>query len=179
MLSTLETITNSKYQHVASWKDWKDKINSAPSPTALLLLTHTEKKGSIPALEIEQGVLVEMQSIKKDYVYSQKEPYPPVVFLIGCETGAADIEFMNFVAQFRRGGAAIIVSTGAPIRGRHAVPVTVELLDQLKTYSDQPAMSFGQVMRLVKQKMVAQGFPMVLTLMTYGDADWQIGTSKP
>lgn len=179
VLSTLDTITNSKYQHVASWKDWKDKINSTPSPTALLLLTHTEKKGSIPALEIEQGVLVEMQSIKKEYVYSRKEPYPPVVFLIGCETGAADIEFMNFVAKFRRGGAAIIVSTGAPIRGRHAVPVTVELLDQLKKYSDQPAISFGQVMRIVKQKMVADGFPMVLTLMTYGDADWQIGTSKP
>lgn len=178
VLSTLDTITNSKYQHVASWKDWRDKINSAPAPTALLLLTHTEKKGSIPALEIEQGVLVEMQSIKKEYVYSRKEPYPPVVFLIGCETGAADIEFMNFVAQFRRGGAAIIVSTGAPIRGRHAVPVTVELLDQLKKYSDQPAMSFGQVMRVVKQKMVAGGFPMVLTLMTYGDADWQIGTAK-
>lgn len=178
VLSTLDTVTNSKYQKVDSWQDWRDKINSAPSPTALLLLTHTEKKGSVPALEIEQGVLVEMQSIKKDYVYSQKEPYPPVVFLIGCETGAADIEFMNFVAQFRRGGAAIIVSTGAPIRGRHAVPVTVELLNQLKQLSGQPAMSFGQVMRIVKQRMVADGFPMVLTLMTYGDADWQIGTSQ-
>lgn len=179
VLSVLNTVTNSKYEKVTSWKDWRDKINSAPSPTALLLLTHTEKSGSVPALEIEQGVLVEMQSIKRDYVYSQKEPYPPVVLLIGCETGAADIEFINFVAQFRRGGAAIIVSTGAPIRGRHAVPVTVELLNQLKQYSDQPTMSFGQVMRIVKQNMVAEGFPMVLTLMTYGDADWQIGRSKP
>ena len=179
VLSVLNTITNSKHDRVTSWNDWRTKINSAPSPTALLLLTHTEKSGSVPALEIEQGVLVEMQSIKQDYVYSRKEPYPPVVFLIGCETGAADIEFMNFVAQFRRGGAAIIVSTGAPIRGRHAVPVTVELLDQLKQCSAQPEMSFGQVMRIVKRKMVAEGFPMVLTLMTYGDADWQIGTSKP
>jgi hypothetical protein len=179
VLSVLDTVTNSKNQKVTSWKEWRDKINSAPSPTALLLLTHTEKSGSVPALEIEEGVLVEMQSIEEDYVYSRKEPSPPVVFLIGCETGAADIEFMNFVAQFRRGGAAIIVSTGAPIRGRHAVPVTLELLNQLKKYSDQPATSFGQVMRIVKQKMVAEGFPMVLTLMTYGDADWQIGTSKP
>ena len=179
VLSVLNTVTNAKYQKVTSWTDWRDKINSIPSPTTLLLLTHTEKSGSEPALEIEQGVLVEMQSIEKDYVYSRKEPYPPVVLLIGCETGAADIEFMNFVAQFRRGGAAIIVSTGAPIRGRHAVPVTLELLNQLKQCSDQPAMSFGQVMRIVKQKMVAEGFPMVLTLMTYGDADWQIGTSKP
>jgi hypothetical protein len=180
VLSVLNTVTNSKdNKKVTSWKEWRDKINSAPSPTALLLLTHTEKSGSVPALEIEEGLLVEMQSIEEDYVYSRREPYPPVVFLIGCETGAADIEFMNFVAQFRRGGAAIIVSTGAPIRGRHAVPVTLELLNQLKQYSDQPTISFGQVMRTVKQKMLADGFPMVLTLMTYGDADWQIGTSKP
>lgn len=178
VLSVLTTVTNSNFQKVTSWNEWREKINSAPSPTALLLLTHTEKKGSVPALEIEQGVLVEMQSIEEDYVYSRMEPKPPIVFLIGCETGAADIEFMNFVAQFRRGGAAIIVSTGAPIRGRHAVPVTLELLNQLKQLSDQPNMSFGQVMRTVKQKMVAKGFPMVLTLMTYGDADWQIGTAK-
>ena len=179
LLSALDTVTKSKNQRITSWTEWRDKISAAPSPTALLLLTHTEKSGSVPALEIEEGVLVEMQSIEEDYVYSQKAPPPPVVFLIGCETGAADIEFMNFVAQFRRGGAAIIVSTGAPIRGRHAVPVTSELLHQLKQCSDQPAMSFGQVMRIVKQKMVAEGFPMVLTLMTYGDADWQIGTPKP
>jgi hypothetical protein len=178
VLSVLNTVTNAKYQKVTSWKEWRDKINSAPSPTALLLLTHTEKSGSTPALEIEQGVLVEMQSIEKNYVYLQRKFSPPVVFLIGCETGAADIEFMNFVAQFRRAGAAFIVSTGAPIRGRHAVPVTVELLKQLKQRSDQQAMSFGQVMRIVKQKMLADGFPMVLTLMTYGDADWQIGTSN-
>ena len=57
--------------------------------------------------------------------------------------------------------------------------MTMELLNQLKQCSDQPTMSFGQVMRIVKQKMIAEGFPMVLTLMTYGDADWQIGTSKP
>ena len=70
------------------------------------------KERSVPALEIEEGVLVEMQSIEDDYVYLRKGPSPPVVFLIGCETGAADIEFMNFVAQFRRGGAAIIVARG-------------------------------------------------------------------
>jgi hypothetical protein len=138
-------------------------------------LTHTENSGTVPALEIEEGVLVEMQSIEEDYVYSRKEPFPPVVFLIGCETGAADIEFMNFVAQFRRGGAAIIVSTGAPILGRHAVPVTIELLNRLKQFSEQANTSFGEAMRLVKQKMLAQGFPMALTLMTYGDADWKIG----
>lgn len=178
LLSVLKTVTNSKFQKVTSWDDWRNKINSIPSPTALLLLTHTEKSGSVPALEIEEGVLVEMQSIEEDYVYLKREFSPPVVFLIGCETGASDIDFMKFTAQFRLSGAAIIVSTGAPIRGRHAVPVTVELLKQLKEHSEKPAVSFGQAMRLVKQSMLADGFPMVLTLMTYGDADWQIGTSK-
>lgn len=175
IIAMLDAITNKKNEKVTSWENWCSKIASVPSPTALLLLTHTEKSKSVPALEIEEGVLVEMQSIEEDYVYSKKEPLPPVVFLIGCETGAADIEFMNFVSQFRRGGAAIIVSTGAPIRGRHAVPVTSELLNQLKQFSEHPKTSFGQVMRNVKQKMLADGFPMVLTLMTYGDADWQIG----
>ena len=179
LLSVLKTVTNSRFQKVTTWDDWRTKINSNPSPAALLLLTHTEKSGTVPALEIEEGVLVEMQSIEEDYVYLNRESSPPpVVFLIGCETGAADIDFMSFVSKFRIGGAALIVSTGAPIRGRHAVPVTLELLEQLKKYSDQPAVSFGQVMRLVKREMLLKGFPMVLTLMTYGDADWQIGTSK-
>lgn len=177
IVSVLDTIAKSRNHKVSSWTEWRDKIGSDPPPTTLLLLTHTEKSGTVPALEIEDGVLVGMQSIEEDYVYSRRDPVPPVVLLIGCETGAADIEFINFVAKFRQGGAAIIVSTGSPIRGRHAIPVTEELLKQLDEFTRKPHTSFGEVMRIVKQKVLAQGYPMVLTLMTYGDADWQIGMS--
>ncbi len=175
--SALSAITNSKVSKINSWRQWSDSIKSE-APSALILLTHTKTtNGNILALEIEDGTQPDMllESIEPEYVYSVKKNLPPIVLLIGCETGKAKIEFMNFVAGFRQCGATIIVSTGTTILGRHAIPVTFELLKTLDELTKEPNRSFGEAMRLIKQKMLARGIPMVLTLMSYGDADWQIG----
>lgn len=177
--SALSIITKSKVSKINSWDEWKKQIKSDSPPSVLLLLTHTKQTSSnILALEIEDGSKPDMllESIEPEYVYLTKEYSQPIVLLIGCETGKAKIDFMNFIASFRQSGAAIIVTTGISILGRHAVPITSELLEILNEYAKEPNHSFGEVMRLLKQKMLARGFPTVLTLMTYGDADWQIGT---
>lgn len=176
--SALSIITKSSLSKISSWDEWKKQIKSGSPPSALILLTHTKTMNSgILALEIEDGSQADMllEAIEPEYVHLTKEYPQPIVLLIGCETGKAKIDFMNFIASFRQSGAAIIVTTGISILGRHAVPITSELLEILNLYSKEPNHSFGEVMRLVKQKMLARGFPTVLTLMTYGDADWQIG----
>ncbi len=185
IISSLNGITNSVTDRISSWDEWREKIKAETPPTALILITHTETiGGGIFALEIGNGespnLLLEMSSIGQEYVRFPAENVPPIVLLIGCETGKSqeNIDFMSFVARFRQGGAAIIVSTGAAILGRHAIPVTNELLERLNEYTKKPNLSFGEVMRVVKQRMLARGFPMVLTLMAYGDADWQIGTRE-
>lgn len=179
--SELSVITKSSLSKIGSWKEWKNQIKSDNPPSALILLAHTKTTSSgILALEIEDGSQADMllESIEPEYVYSTKEYPQPIVLLIGCETGKAKIDFMNFIAQFRQSGAGIIVTTGISILGRHAVPITSEFLEILDLYSKEPNHSFGEAMRLVKQKMLARGFPTVLTLMTYGDADWQIGRDE-
>ncbi len=183
MNATLKTITGQPPSWTRTWPEWHKQIKSDPSPSMLLMLTHTVPvSGGIPALEIEDGknkanMLLESTALESLEQYLKRAD-PPIVLLIGCSTGNARIEFNNFIASFRQIGAAIIVSTGAAILGRHAVPVTEELLKTLSELSNQPNVSFGEVMRLVKQRMLSRGFPMVLTLMSYGDADWQIGSSK-
>lgn len=183
MNATLNTITGRPPSWARTWPEWREEMKGDPSPSMLLMLTHTVSvPGGISALEIEDGkdaatMLLESTSLESLKPYLKKAQ-PPIVLLIGCSTGIAKIEFTGFITGFRQIGAAIIVSTGAAILGRHAVPVTEELLKFLNEFSSQPSVSFGEVMRQVKQRMLAQGFPMVLTMMSYGDADWQIGRSK-
>lgn len=182
VLSVLNKLTNSKVQRISSWEDWCQKI-SADTPSILVLLTHTEKTAQgFLGLEIKDGknpdmTLLEIASINRKHVSFPEDNFPPpIVLLIGCETGKADkIEFMDFVTMFRQSGAGIIVSTGIPIYGWDAVSLTNELLIQLKDIAAKQETSFGEIMRLLKQKMMARGFPVVLTLMAYGDADWKIG----
>lgn len=167
--------------HVAakSWDEWSERITSE-KPTMLLLLTHTlKKRGDLPALEICDGktekMKLKLSKVEARHVRNPETNPPPVVLLIGCETGRSDIDFINFVAKFRRKGAGIVVSTGSTILGRHAVAVAREFVSLIDEFAKQNAASFGDVMLAVRRRMLARGTPMVLALMAYGDADWQIG----
>lgn len=180
LVSTIKGMDSSLPDNIKSWDEWR-RLIKLHKPSTLVLLTHTKVAGGgVMALEIKDGtsddMLLELESIESEHLRDPPENPPPLVLLIGCETGNAKIEFMGFVSKLRRKGAAIIVSTGVTIRGRHAVPVTTKIINLLDEYSKKNATSFGEVMRIVKQQLLADGIPMVLTLMTYGDADWQIGT---
>jgi hypothetical protein len=165
-----------------SWDEWSERITSE-KPTLLLLLTHTlKKRGDLPSLEICDGktekMKLKLSKVEARHVRNPDTNPPPVVLLIGCETGRADIDFINFVAKFRRKGAGIVVSTGSTILGRHAVAVAGEFVALIDEYAKQDVASFGDVMLAVRRRMLARGTPMVLALTAYGDADWQIG-KKP
>jgi hypothetical protein len=98
-----------------------------------------------------------------------------VAVLLGCETANPKIPFQGLVPRFRRAGAAVVISTTNTILGRHAVPVAVELLSLLKSEAAGEA-GLGDVLRRLRRQALHDGFPMVLSIVAYGDADWRVAS---
>jgi uncharacterized membrane protein len=96
------------------------------------------------------------------------------VLLLGCETGKVSIPFEDFVSAFKIAGAAIVVSTAAPVLGRQATVVAEEFVSVLKKLRGKESATFGDVMLAVRRNMLRKGFPVVLSVSSYGDADWRL-----
>jgi hypothetical protein len=162
---------------VTLWSDWVAEV-AAKSPSLLILLVHTEYgDNNLQQIEIGEGAWLEVVYLKEQYIRDPRTKPPPLVLLIGCETGAPELTFHGFVAKLRRSGAAIVVSTGSTILGRHAIPITCAFVGLLARISSASEASFGDVMLKVRQRLLAQGLPMALCLMAYGDADWRLGST--
>jgi len=172
--SALETAVKHSPKSVRSWDDWASEI-AAGSPSLLVLLVHTEfGEDELQKIEIGEDAWLGVGYVKDKYVRSPKTRPAPLVLLIGCETGAPKVTFHSFVAKFRRSGAAVIVSTGSTILGRHAIPVTLEFVRELSELAGKGEASFGDVMLRARRKLLANGAVMALCLTAYGDADWRL-----
>lgn len=168
----LKAATGNAVKRVGTWEAWVEEIQRS-SPTLLALLVHTLKdQNDQPCLEIGEGK--QLASVRLGFVCPENAPSPPLVLLLGCETGAPEIAFQGFVAQFRRRRAAIVVSTTARILGRHAIPLAQEFVRILKALPATGDATFGDAMLGVRRKFLADGRPMVLCLTAYGDADWRL-----
>jgi hypothetical protein len=152
-----------------TWDDIQEKVGSL-DPSMLFLLPHTDMKGRSFASEIG-GQLEIVNKIKKFMGGPREKRY--VVVLLGCDTARTDIPFQGMVPKFRHAGAAVIVTTINTILGRHAVPVAKELLRILKDggIADR---SMGDAMRDLRRRALSDGYPMVLSVVAFGDADWRI-----
>jgi len=75
------------------------------------------------------------------------------------------------VARFKKKGAALVIGTLSPIRGRHATRFVKGFLAALQS---RKGVAFGDVLLAAKRAMLAQGDPFALTLIAYGDADWRL-----
>jgi hypothetical protein len=102
----------------------------------------------------------------------------PVALLLGCNTGDPLLAFQRFPAAFSRNGAAIVLATLTKVLGRHAAPVADRLVRELVAQSRQEETTFGDVMLAMRRALLLDGYPMVLALTAYGDADWRFGTRK-
>jgi hypothetical protein len=164
---------NAKLKPIATWEDWKKGIKSGPS--LLLLVVHTEESenSGIPRMEIGTENWLVSSQLEEEHIIKDGGD-PPLVLLIGCETGVTDREFANFVTRMRQKRAAIVVATGAKVHSIHAVPVAREFIKRMQSASKKTGASFGDVMLSVRREMLAAGIPMVLTLTAYGDADWRL-----
>jgi len=175
--SVQKAIEKATAQHadvVSRWEDWTTNIGEK-SPSLLVLMVHTEyDENKLQRMEIGEGSFIGVANLNDKYVRDPKSKPAPLVLLIGCETGAPELNVLGFVAKLRRVGAAIVVSSGSTILGRHAGPVTQELISEVAELTRENGASFGDVMLRARQRLLARGFPMVLCLNAYGDADWQL-----
>ena len=174
-VALLKSAAESTLTNVAvatNWQEWTKNITKF-SPALLLLIPHTAYDAAqVVTLEIGGNVLATDQ-IDSQYVYPTGKPTFPLVMLLGCETGVKGIALERIVTKFRRYGASIIVSTTAPVLGRHAAPVAARFLDKLKSLSARPNATFGDVMLAVRRELLAEGLPVILAVSAYGDADWR------
>jgi hypothetical protein len=153
-----------------TWDDLEEKMGPL-SPSMLFLLPHTEQSTPlVPKSEIG-GQLDRINQIRDRVAPGREKRY--VVVLLGCDTASTDIPFQGMVPEFRHAGAAVIVTTINTILGRHAVPVAKELLRILKDggIADR---SMGDAMRDLRRRALSDGYPMVLSVVAFGDADWRI-----
>jgi hypothetical protein len=157
--------------HARSWPDWRTGVGSA-SPPLLVLLPHTEKdQAQLSTLVIEAAEQLAVDRINESYVGEGG----PIVLLLGCRTGDTTIPFQRFPAAFRRGGAAIVLATLTKVLGRYAGQVAGQTVSLLAERARERPVTFGEVMRDVRRRLLAAGVPTVLALTAYGDADWVLG----
>ena len=173
LFNTIQKITNKNSEQAKSWNEWINAVKNI-NPSLLVLLPHTSKSGPQNAntMEIGKNSKLTNDYIKSYHIRPTLMLPPPVVLLLGCETIGIDNPFQSFIAQFRRNGAAIVLSTLTEILGRHAAPIAEKIIDNLKQVSKE-GKSLGDALIVVRRKALAEGIPMVLSLVAYGDADWR------
>jgi hypothetical protein len=99
----------------------------------------------------------------------------PLLLLLGCSTATQTRAFQSFVTQFRRAGASIVIGTLCEILGRHAAPIAKGLTERLcAANASQTGKPMGSLMRELRREMLAAGYPIVLAVAAFGDADWLV-----
>jgi len=171
VMATLKKLVRSETGRAETWGEWEETVGKV-NPSLLLLIPHTVLERSKNAMEIGQQARLMGTRIRREHVRPSDTSPPPVVFLLGCDTGVDNLDFDSFVAGFRRARAALVVTTLSTVLGRHAAPIAQALLQELSDIGQ--AEPFGEATLAVRQKLFAQGMPAVLTLAVYGDADWLV-----
>jgi len=180
VMKTLSDLIGPQVGRAETWDEWKQKVSEI-KPSLLMLLPHTLLDDmDMATMEIGDGAQIEALTINEDtateYVRPSESLPPPIVFLLGCDTGAKDLSFDNFVAPFRRAKAALVVTTLSTVLGRHAAPMAQAFVQALSQMGAQDSLPFGEVTLAVRRKLLAGDMPAALTLAVYGDADWILDT---
>jgi len=157
---------------VKTWADWQVAV-SGGTARLLVLLAHTDVRGTDRALVIHEDELALLTEIGAGYVVGTGNA-PPVVLLLGCSTALPD-GLAQFTTRFRRAGAAVVVGTLCRVLGRHSAPIARVLIEKLALASRKPDPTpFGELLRDIRREMLAEGYPIVFAITAFGDADWVV-----
>jgi hypothetical protein len=157
---------------VKDWAAWRQAI--AQNPSVLLLLAHTDQKEGMRTLVIGAKDTAFITSVDASYV-GGGGGQGPVVLLLGCSTGIAELAFQSVVARFCRGGASIVIGTLCEILGQQAAPIASEILGELKRVAAaSEGTPLGDLVPALRRRLLARGYPIVMAIAPYGDADWCI-----
>ena len=155
----------------SDWKQWRALV--AKQPNLLILLAHTDDVGS-PVLEIGDGELLGRQQIVPDLIGPAGQPR--LLILLGCSAADVTENFQPYPERFHKAGINIVVAPVAPIRGADAVPIAKRLAQLLAENLGKPeATAFGELMPLLRRRLLLDGHPGVMGIVGFGDGDWLLG----
>jgi hypothetical protein len=171
MGSELTRVSGRATTPVEHWADWEADVLAAP-PSVALLLPHTVHSEVLDVQGLEIGDDDRRWAGDIDERLIPSDDRPVIVVLLGCDTAIGGVAHERFPGLFRRAGAEIVLGTITEVLGRHAAPVAVRLVEDLYQAVGSEPVRFGEVMVLLRRRLLTLGFPMVLALATFGDADW-------
>src|SRR5262249_32274938 len=157
---------------VKTWSAWQQTVKET-KPVLLVALPHAGGKGSNISLEIS-GDVQKSIFIDESYVKGNSAK-PPLVLLLGCDTAKISTTdaYFRYISVFRQAEAALVLGTVATVLGADAAKVAARLVDQLALTARKDPARFGDVLRRVKCRAVADSLMMALCLVAFGDADWR------
>ncbi|MGE4072182.1 MAG: hypothetical protein AB7E72_13515 [Lysobacterales bacterium] len=170
VISSINSHSGKHARPAPDWTAWENVVRSS-QPTFILSMPHTDGVASRISLEIG-GIAREALDIRLRHVRASTNALPPLVALIGCDTGTAH-SYGEYLQIFRQHGAAVVLGTIATVFGGHAARVASLLADELYRESEQ-AVRLGEALRNIKRRALLEGLFMPMCLVAYGDADWRL-----
>ncbi len=162
-----------KVNVVTDWDQWHAAVRDT-KPTLLVAFPHNEGSEEDIQLEIQDKFLdTLLLATEKDYVHVPEAAYP-LVLLLGCDVAGTAQQYASHVGNFRRAGAAVVLSTIATVFGEHAVSVGEKFISRLLDEQRPRTNRLGELLRDVKREAVAESLPMALCVVAFGDADWRL-----
>jgi hypothetical protein len=157
-----------------TWDEWVVDV-LARRPALLILLPHTVYDDTSGFFGLEIGEHDRRLADQIDEEFVPPEDRPVIVSLLGCETAVAgQISFEKLPARFRRAGAEIVLGTITEVLGRHAAPIAERLVNLLYAEVATGPSTIGDVMVVLRRRLLAEGIGAVLAVTAFGDAEWLI-----
>jgi hypothetical protein len=174
-LNALLGAAQGKLVQVRGWKPWAVEV-AAHSPQLLLIIAHLEQKLGATVLVIGEQERIAAGQIQDLHVWSSPNPPNPgpIVLLFGCRTAGPQVPYSSFISAFRRAHASVIIGTLSAVVGRHMAPVAKHAVELLLDRSAK-ARTIGEAMRDLRRELLSRAMPVGLTLVAFGEADWQLG----
>jgi hypothetical protein len=143
----------------------------------MILVVHIEKDddNDVDQLEIGDKQLLVQNNFDHVKIGSPSPEHPPFMIVIGCETASVENYGFDISSQLITEGAAVVLSNFTKIRGRHAGPIVIKLVEYLKENAGKE-ISFGTIILKLRQYLLSKGIMVSLALVAQGDADWKLKT---
>ena len=156
-----------------TWAEVKDAVRTQ-KPSLIVLMPHQafDADNMIDLLEIGADNALPAGQVTAEHVKAA-DAGSPLVLLLGCKTADASVSYLNFVAEFREKGAALVIGTTATVLGRDVAPIAQRIVAELARVaeSDEKPQTVGSLLLKSRRQMIAEQNAAAFALVAFGDAD--------
>jgi hypothetical protein len=153
-----------------SWGEWEARVVKAPGVVAAVV-HHDDAAGDL-VLNNDRRPL---GRVNRELVGDPDKGALPLILLLGCSTQGGGKSSFQPAFRFKVAGVPAVVGTQSPVIGRFAAKCAWELVEALRAQAEERAVPLGEVLRLLRGRMVAKGLTTAMSLVAIGDADRLIG----